>query len=92
MSAVHADIARVSRLSAALRAAANVEADETIAVLRVSYAEVEAETGIRAPSVFPFSDEHIRALVVSAFNAGALYECRRRDAEPESPAQSEGVA
>jgi len=91
-----ADIARVSRLSAALRAAANIEADETIAALRVATAKVAEHTGQPAPTRFLFGDEHIRALVVSAFNAGALYECRRRDGDlsalPSLTTETEGQA
>lgn len=62
----------VAKRKAALEAASTKEADETIAVL------AEVYDGTLPPKV-PFTEAAIRALVRSAFNAGALYEIARQE-------------
>lgn len=62
----------VMQQRAALIAAGDQEGRDTLAAL------AEA-CGGEWPNPAPMSHDHIRALIRSAFNAGALYECQRRD-------------
>ena len=63
-------LASVADLRERLRAAAETEARETLAAL-------DAATG-GLPERVSFTHDHIHALVLSAFFAGAAYECERR--------------